>query len=236
MPAAPRKVSVARHSGTDSPTGATVGAEAETRPRREESRRPPRPRPSTPASHERRDVEPATPRRAASSRLIRVPGCFGTKSVQQSASGSIEISKVPSARACSVISSLSMPISGRRTGSSAASSIRAEIRERLGGDLAQAVAGHERGGARAMREAFGDAHHETAVDDHAGLSRHRQHDLALDLTERHQEEPGEILPLRQRSDQAARFPRRHVRQVRHAVEVDEDHPAPPLHQPPCGHG
>src|SRR6266508_6164136 len=31
---------------------------------------------------------------AASSRLIRVPGCLGTKSVQQSASGSMEISKV----------------------------------------------------------------------------------------------------------------------------------------------
>src|SRR5215813_7429104 len=64
---------------------------------------------------------------AASSRLIRVPGCLGTKSVQQSASGSIEVSNVPRACAWTVISSLSMPISGRRIGRPAAPSMHARL-------------------------------------------------------------------------------------------------------------
>jgi len=40
---------------------------------------------------------------ASGSASIRVAGCRGVKSVQQSASGSMEISKVPSAWACAVI-------------------------------------------------------------------------------------------------------------------------------------
>ena len=41
-----------------------------------------------------------------------------------------------------------MPMSGRRTGISAASSMRAMLCERLRGHLPQALAGHERQGAR----------------------------------------------------------------------------------------
>ena len=54
-----------------------------------------------------------------------VAGCAGTKRVQQSASGSIEVSKVPRRRASSVISILSVPISGRSTGTVAAASMAA---------------------------------------------------------------------------------------------------------------
>ena len=54
---------------------------------------------------------------------MRVAGCLGTNSVQQSASGSMEVSKVPRRLASSVISSLSVPMSGRRTGIRAAASI-----------------------------------------------------------------------------------------------------------------
>ncbi len=61
---------------------------------------------------------------ATAAASIRVSGWRGVKSVQQSASGSMEISYVPSAWACSVISSLSMPIRGRRIGTPATSSMR----------------------------------------------------------------------------------------------------------------
>jgi hypothetical protein len=58
---------------------------------------------------------------------MRVAGCFGVKSVQQSASGSMEISNVPSRCASPVISSLSMPMSGLRIGSDAAASMAAML-------------------------------------------------------------------------------------------------------------
>ena len=44
-------------------------------------------------------------------------GCLGVKTVQQSSYGRIEVSKVSILRAICTISSLSMPMTGRKTGS-----------------------------------------------------------------------------------------------------------------------
>ena len=46
----------------------------------------------------------------------RVRGCFGVNTVQQSSNGSMEMSKVSILREMSIISTLSIPISGRSTG------------------------------------------------------------------------------------------------------------------------
>ena len=81
------------------------------------------------------DVE----RRAPSS-----PGCRGVNSVQQSWSGMIEIGYVPSRCASAVISSLSMPISGRSTGIVTTLVDRRQVLERLRRDLADDFAGDER--------------------------------------------------------------------------------------------
>ncbi len=59
----------------------------------------------------------------SSSTVAAVAGLRGTKSWQQSWSGSVLTSKVPMARAWEVISSLSMPTSGRRMGPAAAASM-----------------------------------------------------------------------------------------------------------------
>src|SRR5438093_6387364 len=63
----------------------------------------------------------ASSARSTSSRRAAVAGCRGTKSWQQSWSGSVLTGKVPMRHACSVISSLSMPTSGRSTGARVAS-------------------------------------------------------------------------------------------------------------------
>ena len=52
-------------------------------------------------------------------------GCLGVKMVQQSSKGSMEMSKVSMRRASSTISDLSVPISGRNTGSEATASVQA---------------------------------------------------------------------------------------------------------------
>ena len=95
--------------------------------------------------------------------------------VQQSWSGMIEISNVPSRCASAVISSLSIPTSGRRTGIGRRVD-RRHVLERLRGDLPDDFAGDERLGAVAARDGFCDPHHQPAVDHDAERRRDREHD------------------------------------------------------------
>ncbi len=65
---------------------------------------------------------------SASSSIARrgfVRGCRGVKTVQQSSYGWIEVSNVPIFRAMAMISSLSIPMTGRNTGRPAAASVQA---------------------------------------------------------------------------------------------------------------
>ncbi len=80
---------------------------------------------STPASAEatRPSRSSAASAAATSCGFAEVAGLRGTKSWQQSWSGSVLISNVPMRLASFVISSLSMPTSGRSTGPPAAASI-----------------------------------------------------------------------------------------------------------------
>ena len=78
------------------------------------------------------------------SSLAFVAGCRGVNSVQQSWSGMIEIGYVPSRCASAVISSLSMPTSGRSTGIAHDAVDRRQVLERLRRDLADDLAGDER--------------------------------------------------------------------------------------------
>ena len=64
-----------------------------------------------------------------------------------------------------------------------------QVLERLGGDLAKALAGDQRRRAHAPGQRLRDAHHEAPVHDHAGRRREGEDDLALDVAERHQEQP-----------------------------------------------
>ena len=63
----------------------------------------------------------------------------------------------------------------------------------------------------------------------------RQHDLLLDLAERHEEQPRAELKLRQQPHELARLLLRRAREDRIAVEVDEEHAAAAPHQPPRRH-
>ena len=76
-------------------------------------------------------------------------------------------------RASAMISILSLPMSGRSTGSVAASSTARDVLERLRGHLAERLAGHERLGALGARDPLGDAHHQAAVEQHAQVGRAR---------------------------------------------------------------
>ena len=196
---------------------------------------------SAPARPPRRRRRPAA---ATSSRdstasawagVIRVSGWAGTNSVQQSASGSIEISKVPSCLASSDDLDLvdadqrpqDRPLGGVVDGG--------DVLERLRGHLPQALAGGQRQGTLAPADRLGDADHQSAIDDDAGRaaaprarpragSRRRAPGTGASRTATGQpldERPG--LGLRGR------------RQVRHAVEVHEHRPAAALQHPPRRH-
>ena len=74
---------------------------------------------------------------------------------------------MPSRSACSVISSLSIPTSGRNTGICDAVSITAMLSSVCDATWPIDVAGHERAGADVARNALGDAQHHPPVHDHA---------------------------------------------------------------------
>ncbi len=84
-------------------------------------------------------------------------------------------------------------------------------------------------------QALRDAHHEPPVDHHPRGRRDREHDLALDLAERDQEQAREVLPLGEARHQLAHLAAGKVGQVRCAVEVHEHHAAAALHEPPRRH-
>ena len=188
VPAAPRKDRSNAHQRRRSPRSRTErrawGAGG---PRPGGSRTSPARRPSTPAPRGR-GRRAGSPTRATSSRLMRVPGCFGTKSVQQSASGSIEISKVPMASRLG--GDLELVHADERPQHRQVGHLvdAGEVVQGLRGHLPHALAGDQRQRARAPRQRLRDAQHEAPVDHHARGPGHRQHDRALDLAEGHEEE------------------------------------------------
>src|SRR2546422_1051016 len=73
------------------------------------------------------------------------------------------------------------------------------------------------------------------IGDDARGRRDREDDLALDLSERDQEQARLVLPRGEPLDERPRLRLRRRRQVRHAVEVHEHDAAAALHHPPRGH-
>ena len=141
---------------------------------------------------------------------------------------------MPSRCASAVISSLSIPMSGRSTGIVDDVVDRREVLERLRRDLADDFPGHQRLRAVLARDLLGDPHHQPAVDDDPQRRRHAQRDLLLDLAERHQEQPRMELEPGEQPRELARLLLRRARQDRVAVEVHEQDPAAAPHQPPRG--
>ena len=89
---------------------------------------------------------------------------------------------------------------------------------------------------RARRDAPRRCDHQPPIDHDAGGRRDRQHDLALDLAERHQDRAASAYCHSvSRSTSARALACEVSRQVRHAVEVHEDHAAAALHHPPGRH-
>ena len=97
-----------------------------------------------------------------------------------------EIGNVPMRSASAVISSLSMPTSGRSTVMLVAARDRGQVLERLRRDLSDDFARDQRLALPAPREPLGDPQHQPAVDDDAELGRDGQQDLLLQLAERHE--------------------------------------------------
>ena len=133
----------------------------------------------------------------------------------------IEVGYVPSRCASRVISSLSMPMSGRSTGSVATSPIDGRFSSVCDATW-PTTSPVTSARAPARRRSLGDPHHQPPIDDDAQRRRHRQHDTLLDLAERNEEQPRPQLILRQQPHELARLLLRRARQNRIAVEVNED--------------
>ena len=96
-------------------------------------------------------------------------------------------------------------MSGRSTGSDDDAVDRRQVLERLRRDLADDFAGDQRLRAFVPGDPLGDPHHQPAVDRRpAAAARTREHDLLLDLAERHQEQPRVELEARQRARASSR--------------------------------
>ena len=141
-----------------------------------------------PARRSRRSAAAASARATSVSRAF-VAGCRGVNSVQQSWSGMIEIGYVPSRCASAVISSLSIPTSGRSTGIATTSLIAVMFSSVC--DATWPTTSPVTSARRPVlaRDRFGDAHHQPAVDHDAQRRGDGEHDALLDLAERDQEEP-----------------------------------------------
>ena len=107
-------------------------------------------------------------------------------SVQQSWSGMIEIGSVPMRAASGVISSLSIPTSGRSISHRRRLGDGGQVLERLRRDLADHLARHQRARPPVAREPLGDPQHQPPVDDDAQLRPDGEQHLLLQLAERHQ--------------------------------------------------
>jgi hypothetical protein len=90
--------------------------------------------------------------------------------------------------------------------------------------------------AGAPRDPLRDAQHQTAVDHHPQLGRHREQHLLLQLAEGHQHKPRPQLVPRQQRGNLLHLLLRGARQDGIAVKVHEEHGAAPPHHPIRRHG
>src|SRR2546423_1733578 len=74
---------------------------------------------------------------------------------------------------------------------------RRHVLERRRRDLADALAGDERLRVPLAREPLRDAQHQASIDHDAQVRRHREHDLLLQIAERHERETRALLITRQ---------------------------------------
>ena len=82
---------------------------------------------------------------------------------------------------------------------------------------------------RPARQALGDPQHQTPIDHDPQLGRHREHDLLLQLAERHHDQPrSELMSREQRGDLADLLLGR-ARQNRVAVKMNQQHRAAAAH-------
>ena len=168
---------------------------------------------------------------STSASRARVVGCRGVNNVQQSSSGRMEIGYEPSRTASAMISSLSMPTSGRTVSSGVEASTTARLSSVCDATWpttspVTSVCACTCGGQRR-----GNPHHQPAVDDHAHRPRHGHGDLPLQLPEGHEHH---VRPELVRGEHAHQLPHlvdRGARGERLAVEVHEggvaaatDHP------------
>ena len=111
------------------------------------------------------------------------------KSVQQSWSGMIEIGIRP--EALRLGSDLFLVHTDERPQHWQRRDLvdRRHVLDRLRRHLANDLAGDERAGAMRAGDRLGNPHHQPAIDDHAKRRRDGEHDLLLNLAERHEEEP-----------------------------------------------
>ena len=133
--------------------------------------------------------------------------------------------------ASAVISSLSIPISGRKSGSVATLPTTARFSSVCDATWPTTSPVTSACAWRSPADALGDPQHQPAVDDDAHRSRHGEHDLLLNVAERHEIQARALLPRGQQPHQLARLLLRGARQNRIAVEVHEGDRAAALHHP-----
>ncbi len=103
-----------------------------------------------------------------------------------------------------MISSLSIPTSGRRTGSVTTLSIAARFSSVCDATWPTTSPVTSACAPFARAQSLGDPHHQAAVDDDAQRRRHGEHDLLLNLAERHEEEPRVVLIARRAAAASSR--------------------------------
>ena len=142
----------------------------------------------------------------------------------------------PDLVASAIISSLSIPISGRKTGSvtharpTARFSSVCEATWPTTSPVTSACA------LRARAIPLGDAHHQPAVDDHAHRARHREQDLLLNLPEGNEIEMRLVLPLSSATAPARAPSPETLGTESDTVKMHEGHRAAALHQAVRGDG
>ena len=142
---------------------------------------------------------------------------------------------MPRRSAWPVISPLSMPMSGRNTGMRTAAPVTAMFSSVCEATCPTTSPGDQPVGADVRGHAVRDAQHQAPIDDHPHRARHRERDLALDLAERHEQQPGAQLEAAEMLHQLARLVLGGSGQERIAVKVHEGDSAAAPHHPPGGH-
>ncbi len=129
--------------------------------------------------------------------------------------------KRPERSAWAVISSLSIPTSGRSTSIVVAPAIVVRLSSVCDATWPIDFAGDQRLGAPAARQPLGDSHHQPAIHHDAKLGSDGQQHLLLDFAERHEHQPRALLVRRQERRDLADFLLRRARQNRIAVEMNQ---------------